>query len=220
LKNYYNSSSKSSIYNSKYSDSNSSIINNYTSINYVTVNSLNVRSGPSTDYPVIGSLSYAKFVTTIGDNSNGWVKIQYTDYNDFDSNSFLSKTKYGYVYGAYLSGSNPSVDGLFSNNSNYSNSTYSTTFKNTHPFGVGMGGLTIWTNCDNDGEIKVYLDDTYIGTLTNCFSQGTPTCGQNGTLLIYKTAGSYKLSAKGHQNTWTATIFISEDRCLIQKLNK
>ena len=220
LKNYYNPSSNSSTYHSSYSNSsysNSSLSNNYYSINYVTVNSLNVRDGPSTNYQVIGSLSYANDVTIMGNNSNGWVKIQYTDYNDFDFNSFSSKIKYGYVYGAYLSGSNPLIDGLKTNNSN---STYSIISKTIHPFETGTGSLTIWTDCDNDGEIKINLDNIYIGTLTNYFSKGTPTCGENGTLSIIKPAGSYKLTAKSYQNIWSGTISITEEQCLIQKLEK
>lgn len=193
LKNYYNRSSNSSSY-------------------YVTVKLLNVHSGPSANYSVVGSLSYADNVKIIESNNNGWKKVQY-DY--YDTNSYSLKTKTGYISGSYISLTNPSFNDSYSNTDNYSNLNSSTS-----PYGFGNGRITIWTNCDTDGDIKVYLDGSYIGKLTLCFLGEPPNCGDIGTLSVNKPAGTYKIEAKGNKNIWSGTITITEDRCLRQGLQK
>lgn len=55
----------------------------------VTATALNVRSGPSTSYSVIGQLSKGSSVKIVG-KTDGWLKINY-------------KTSYGYVSGSYVS---------------------------------------------------------------------------------------------------------------------
>jgi len=230
LKNYNNRSSSSSSSSSytypstTYSTPSSSSYNgtssSYYSNNYVTANTLNVRSGPSTNYSVIGSVTYADNVKVVESYTNGWKKIQYTYY---DMDSYSTKTKLGYVSGSYLSSSNPYFKDNTINYSNYSNSTsnsYSTLSSTSSPYGNGNGRITIWTNCGTDGEIKIYLDGSYIGKLTQFFTDGTPDCGESGTLSINKPAGTYKIEAKGSENVWSGTITISKDRCLIQGLEK
>jgi len=127
LKNYYNRSGTNSSNNSNYYPnssttssydrynnsttynrySNSSYYgssNNSSSTYYVTVKSLNIRSGTSTNYSIIGTLSYADNVTVIESYANGWKKIQYSY---FDEYSYTWRTKTGYVSGYYLSVFNP-----------------------------------------------------------------------------------------------------------------
>lgn len=227
LKNYYNrssSSSSSSTYsypsttystpsNSSYNSSSSSYYSSY----YVTASSLNVRSGPSSNYTVVGSLSKADNVKVIESYSNGWKKVQYS-YYDFDSYSYRTKT--GYVSGSYLSTSNPYFNDSYSNYNYSYNNTYSNLSSTSAPYGYGNGRITIWTNCGTDGEIKIYLDGSYIGKLSQYFTDGTPDCGESGTLSVNKPAGTYKIEAKGNQNVWSGTITITKDRCLIQGLEK
>lgn len=228
LNNYYNrssSSSNSSTYNypsttystpsnSSYNNSSSSYYSNY----YVTASSLNVRSGPSSSYTVVGSLSKSDNVKVIESYSNGWKKVQYS-YYDFDSYSYRTMT--GYVSGSYLSTSKPYFNDSYSNyNYSYNNNTYSSLNSTTAPYGYGNGRITIWTNCGTDGEIKIYLDGKYIGKLSQYFTDGTPDCGESGTLSVNKPVGTYKIEAKGNQNVWSGTITITKDRCLIQGLEK
>lgn len=227
LKNYYNrssSSSNSSTYsypsttystpsNNSYNSSSSSYYSSY----YVTATSLNVRSGPSSSYTVVGSLSKADNVKVIESYSNGWKKVQY-NYYDFGSYSYRTKT--GYVSGSYLSTSNPYFSDSYSNYNYSYNNTYSSLSSTSEPYGYGNGRITIWTNCGTDGEIKIYLDGSYIGKLTQYFTDGAPDCGESGTLSVNKPAGTYKIEAKGNQNVWSGTITITKDRCLIQGLEK
>lgn len=229
LKNYYNRSTNSTstpsytsptttYSNSSNNRSYNSSSSTYYSTNYVTAQSLNVRSGPSTNYSVVGSLTYSDNVKIVESYNNGWKKIQYSYY---DMKSYALKTKLGYVSGNYLSSSNPYFSDYSSATSNYSsNMSYSNLSATSSPYGYGNGRITIWTNCGTDGEIKVYLDGSYIGKLTQFFTDGTPDCGDSGTLSVNKPAGTYKIEAKGSENVWSGTITIGKDRCLIQGLEK
>ena len=65
----------------------------YTNLNeemYVTT-SLNVRSGPSADYDVIGSLKYSDKAKIIGQcNETGWYKINFKNSDGYVSNKYLT----------------------------------------------------------------------------------------------------------------------------------
>ncbi len=72
-------------------------INAINAIYYVTTDELNVRSAPSEDSEVIGSLYKGEAVTVIGavtkDSADtGWYQIQYNDKDSYVSSSFLSQT--------------------------------------------------------------------------------------------------------------------------------
>ena len=62
-----------------------------TSIKYVTASSLNVRSGASTNYSVIGTLSKGAKVEVIS-TSNGWSKIKYNGTIGYVSSQHLSNS--------------------------------------------------------------------------------------------------------------------------------
>ena len=184
---------------------------------YVTVRSLNIRSGPSTKHQLLGDLYYGESVDIVESYANGWKKIKYTSY---DSRTYSFNTKYGYVSGSYLSTSKPYErynDTRIEYNTYDSNIYTSSKRIESH---AGIGGLTIWTNCGTDGGIRVYLDDEYIGTLTQYFTNGVPKCGESGTLFIEKPAGRYKLVAKGDRHTWNNTVIITKNKCLIQGLER
>lgn len=61
---------------------------------YVTLDSMPMRSGPSTRYSPVITLPYAKAVRPIGTASNGWIKAE-------------ASGKSGYLYTRYLSSSRP-----------------------------------------------------------------------------------------------------------------
>jgi hypothetical protein len=52
---------------------------------------LNVRTGPSTDYPVLGSLHTAEAVNITGECSNGWLQIEYQGQIGFSSGKYISR---------------------------------------------------------------------------------------------------------------------------------
>jgi hypothetical protein len=86
---------------------------NYT----VNVKSLNMRSGPSTSYPIFRSLSYNDNLTVIESYTNGWKKVEYKTYG----NNGFSSSIIGFVSGNYISNSNLGFNNYsyFDNNSNY-----------------------------------------------------------------------------------------------------
>ena len=189
------------------------------SIYYVTSKSLNIYLGPSTKHKLTGTLNYGESVTVLDSYTNGWTKIQYLHY-DASSSSF--KTKTGYISGNYLSASksndNYDYDTYKPNNNSYNSNIYSYIEKAANNNEVG--GLTIWTNCATDREIEVYLDGEYVGVLSHVFTKGVPKCGESGTIFIEKAAGTYYLEAKGDQYTWSGTIKIVKNKCLIQGLER
>lgn len=110
LKNYNNQNSSSS------GEASSSERYN-PSTYYVTANSLNVRSGPSTKHSVIKSLSYSDGVYVVNNLDNGWKEISYLDISDLSL-----RLRTGYIYGEYLSTSNPALTNDYKIN-NYTSST-------------------------------------------------------------------------------------------------
>jgi len=211
--------------------------NLYTTTNYVNTSTLNVRSGASTNYSVITSLSYGDQVEVIEATNSSWTKVKVSY---FDGYSF--KTKTGYVYSDYISSSNP----LFSNstyssysssntnleklmNSNY-NSTpssvnnYSSTYNSSssyHPYGNNKGKIAVWTDCSDDGKISVYVDGVYKGLITSYFyDYANPDCSDSGTLGITLAAGTYKITASGNKKSWEGYITVTADECSLQKLSK
>ena len=233
IKSYTYPSRKYNSYNNYYSNrySNSNRYNtsgryyydsNYSRY-YVNTQSLNVRSGPSSTYELLGTLSYAESVTVLDTYTNGWTKIQYSFFDPYSS-SF--NTRYGYVAGNYLSTSKPNANYSYTtryndnyyNYNTYNSNVYSSISKASPRYEVG--GITIWTNCGTDGEIKVYIDDVYVGMLTEYFTNGAPKCDEEGTLFIEKAAGTYNLVAKGEKNTWSGVVTITRNKCLIQGLER
>ena len=61
------------------------------------ISSVNVRSGPSTDDMIVGSLSYGESVQRTGIGNKGWSRVIY-------------KGEEAYVYASYLSTTNPAQD--------------------------------------------------------------------------------------------------------------
>lgn len=61
---------------------------------YVTSDVLNVRSGPGTDYPVIGSLTHGmkvKVFSVKGEKGNRWAKIRFEGLTSYVSAKHLAK---------------------------------------------------------------------------------------------------------------------------------
>ena len=56
------------------------------------ISSVNIRSGPGTDYEIVGSLSYGQSILRTGIGSNGWSRVDHNDENAYISSSYLSTT--------------------------------------------------------------------------------------------------------------------------------
>jgi hypothetical protein len=163
-------------------------------------------------------LSYGDDVNVIGTTNSSWTKVRVSYYDGYSIKSTI-----GYVYSDYISTNNPLFD-----NSDYSeyntNSTYNSRSSNNpysaSPYGYNKGKLTLWTDCPDDGQISVYIDGDYKGLIKQYFDSDSPDCGDNGTLGLILSAGTYKLTASGQRNKWEGYITVAADNCRIQKLAK
>jgi hypothetical protein len=97
----------------------------------------------------------------------------------------------------------------------YLNDPYSTTIEPTKP-----GKISFWSSVKRSGEIKVYIEGNYIGSITSYFKEGTPLCGQNGTLTFEYKPGTYNYKAVCNKWTWNGQITIVEGGCSLMGLRK
>jgi len=73
--------------------------------------------------------------------------------------------------------------------------------------GVTHTGFCFWvSNSSATGNLSIYINSTYVGSLSVYFPSGTPNWGQTGTLVVSKGAGTYSISARDQDgNTWGPT---------------
>lgn len=186
---------------------------------YVSSISLNVRSGPSTNYSVLTSLSYGDDVQVIETSNLYWYKVKVGSTIGYVNSSNLTFTSPLLTKNDYYS--TPSTNYSNTNYNNYTNSTSSYNSNSYHPYGYNKGKITLWTDCSDDGQISVYIDDEYKGVISSYFDgNSSPNCGDDGTLVITLAAGTYKIKASGNKKIWEGFVTVSADECLIQGLSK
>ena len=56
------------------------------------ISSVNIRSGPGTDYEIVGSLAYGQSIQRTGVRSNGWSRVELNGEDAYISSSYLSTT--------------------------------------------------------------------------------------------------------------------------------
>ena len=63
--------------------------------------------------------------------------------------------------------------------------------------------ISVWSSECDEGNIDVYIDSTYRGSLTSCFTSGTPSFGQSGTITVSGlAAGSYSVYGESTTASW------------------
>lgn len=83
------------------------------------------------------------------------------------------------------------------------------------------GKVCFWTNVKKGGEIKVFIEDRYYGSVTSYFSdEDKPTCAQYGTLVFEYKPGVYSYKAYNDKRTWSGFITITSDACKLECFNK
>lgn len=86
-----------------------------------------------------------------------------------------------------------------------------------------MGKISFWSNVKR-GTMKVYLDGNYIGTFKSYFENGSPVCGQIGTITVSRPPGSYNYYAVSEgsftTSTWKGSVTVSAGGCTLQGLVK
>lgn len=84
---------------------------------------------------------------------------------------------------------------------------------------IKAGKINFFTNY-RKGQIDVFVEGYFIGTIKKSFKEGTPSCGQDGTVVYENKPGTYNYVAKSSRHTWKGTITISGSSCSSKKLLK
>lgn len=89
---------------------------------------------------------------------------------------------------------------------------------------IGSGKISFWTNWKNSGNMELYFDGMYAGKFSSYFANGSPNCGQQGTITITYKPGTYNFKAVSQggwsNKTWEGTVTIYAGGCQLQGLTK
>jgi hypothetical protein len=89
---------------------------------------------------------------------------------------------------------------------------------------IGSGKVSSYTSWKRSGNMELYFDGSYVGKFTSYFENGSPACGQVGTLTITYKPGTYSYRAVSEggwsTKTWERTITIYSGGCQLQELSK
>lgn len=149
-----------------------------TTTKYVNTSTLNVRSGPSTSYSVIGTLSSGTKIGVIS-TSNGWSKIKYNN-------------KTGYVSSEYLSSNAPDDSNSTSSSASKVISVAKTLLGKPYVWGAqgpssfDCSGFTyyVFKNASNISLPRVSKDQSKYGTYVSKSNL------KAGDLIFFDTSGS------------------------------
>jgi hypothetical protein len=92
-----------------------------------------------------------------------------------------------------------------------------TLFELNAPAPAPTGQISVWTNYST--QISVGIDGTPVGTLTQYFPNGPPTCGQAGTLTVTVPAGTHSISGLSGALTWSGTATAVAGQCTLFELD-
>ena len=89
---------------------------------------------------------------------------------------------------------------------------------------VGSGKISFYTSWKRSGNMELYFDGKYVGKFTSYFDNGSPVCGQEGTLTVTYKPGTYNFRAVSEggwsTKTWEGTVTIYSGGCQLQGLTK
>jgi hypothetical protein len=81
-----------------------------------------------------------------------------------------------------------------------------------HQYGKGKGKLVITTGCNNEGNLKVWVDGIFWGSLTKSYSS-FPGCNATASLKKVVISGKHHVEAKSQNSTWDFYTVVTEDDC-------
>ncbi|MDR0757148.1 MAG: SH3 domain-containing protein [Tannerella sp.] len=201
---------------------------------YVAVKSLAVRSAPSYDAPILTTVSQGEVIHLTGDQYP-WKSMRVTY---FDSDAWAYRTTVGYVNSQLVRSPTPSS----ANRTGSTAPTYADPFRGqstrteSRPIidrtytdrtiivkrssSERKGRVAIWTNCEDDGYIDVYIDGDYAGKLTTSFYGTAPVCGEEGTIVRELPAGKHDISAFGSTRMWNMEAEVLPGQCTLKLLSR
>jgi len=87
--------------------------------------------------------------------------------------------------------------------------SYSSTWSNSGDYKVGF-----WTDFGKCGNVKVYVNGQFAGSLNKYFINELPTCDQSGTLSLNFPPGTYNIRAVDEMGYhWNNNITLGSDKC-------
>ncbi len=111
----------------------------------------------------------------------------------------------------------PDNNQLNTNNYNYNNSGYSgnSGYQGSSGYSnYGENRIGFWTDFGMGGNIKVYVNDSYAGSLTNYFNSGQPDCNTYGALPLNFENRVYNVKAiDSYGYYWNFNINPSNTKC-------
>jgi len=146
--------------------------------------------------------------------ANGWANdtLKFTSANagTYRSETGLSSGTNGWHEGTFvITDYDPPVSG--NNNGNNSSGTGSGT--------ATTGQVVIWTDRAETGPISVVVDNGNVGTLTQYFTSGKPSCGDAGGITLRLPVGNHTVRATAEKRTWSLGSFeITAGGCLTYQL--
>ncbi|MDR1602577.1 MAG: SH3 domain-containing protein [Tannerella sp.] len=201
---------------------------------YVFVKSLAVRSAPSYDAPILTTISQGEVIHLTGGDYYPWKSMRVTY---FDADAWAYRTTVGYVNSQLVRSPVPSsannranltvpayADPSFLQNTRSKSRpiidrTYTDQSIIVRRNFESKGSVSIWTNCEDDGYIDVYIDGDYAGKLTTSFYSMAPVCGEEGTVVRELTAGKHDISAFGSTRMWNMEADVLPGRCTLKLLS-
>ena len=80
-----------------------------------------------------------------------------------------------------------------------------------------QGKASFWMN--ESGDIKVWINNVFRGTVVDWFDPYSPNCGQNGTLTVTLPVGSHSYYAESFLFTWNGTVNVTANGCTLMLLD-
>ena len=81
------------------------------------------------------------------------------------------------------------------------------------------GQVMFWSTVGNEGDISIYVDGFYAGTLTQYYTSSPSSCGASGGLTLDLTVGSHSYTARSDAgSTWSDSFSVTEGGCLLWQL--
>ena len=153
--------------------------------------------------------------------------FSYTDTPNQGEISFTNKSKKASVYtwdfGDSYTSSEKNPSHVYTLNGTYPVSLTVdggvTTTKDVVVTTANSGEYMFWTSNSSLGQIKIYVDGSYVGTITKYMADSSsPNCGVNGAVTVKLTSGTHYYSAETADGFASGSITVTKNACMKKKL--
>jgi len=84
------------------------------------------------------------------------------------------------------------------------------------------GTVSFYSHYGGSGDVSFYIEGIYVGKLDQYFEDQnySPSCGDDGTLVVRLPAGTYNYKASDSKYNWSGTVTIEANGCLSQGIRE